>query len=230
MIKKVKSFLITLFILITSNVYSQEFAFTIDSIYGLNPTLYNGQVNASNLGSQVIGNPFLYENFSNGTVTIQHKKYSNLNLNYDILNQELLLKYKNSYGAMQIITLSSAWIDQFSVLTDTFKYINFPLIGKEIYQEIGNDSIKVLFSWKKYLKLSTSDNQKYKFTKAERKMYLYKNGDIFKFKNNKSFISLFDNATQPFLKRYLKQNKINVKKSSNDFILDLLIYCNNLKN
>ena len=35
-------------------------------------------------------------------------------LNYDIYNQQLILKYKNNIGAANLIIISDAWLESFS--------------------------------------------------------------------------------------------------------------------
>lgn len=224
--------IISSFLLISLAANSQNLFNQIDSIYGLDPTLYNGQYNPNVLTKDVKNHPFIYgPDFNKGTITIKGRIYKNINLNYDIYNQEILLKYKNNFGANVMLRLSKAWINKFTLDNNCFELIKYPESEKRIYQVIGHDSIKVLYYWEKDLDINqNAGSKKYHFSNPKKSMFVYKNKQIIKFKNKKSFIKIFDLDNQSAIKKYLKQNKIKIKKSSDKVMLNLITYCNNIKN
>jgi hypothetical protein len=88
----------------------------------------------------------------------------------------------------------------------------------------------VLFCWEKQLALSKqTGNSDYYFSDLERTMYLYNNNGFFRFRNNKSFTGYFGTEEKNKITDYLKGNRINVKKASDDTMVDLITYCNNIR-
>ena len=73
---------------------------------GLDDFLYNGKVYAYYPPYNVLGNQFIAsEEFTIGTLWIKGEPYANVLLNYDILNQHLLLSFNTILGAKQVIVL-----------------------------------------------------------------------------------------------------------------------------
>jgi len=67
-----------------------------DHVYGLDPALYNGRIYTYAAPRNTTGDPFLSgADYCKGHITIEGKIYDGLNLNYDIFNQQILLKYDN---------------------------------------------------------------------------------------------------------------------------------------
>jgi hypothetical protein len=61
-------------------------------------------------------------------------------------------------------------------------------------------------------------------------MYLFKNEEFFRFRNNKSFIAYFDPGKRDSIKKYLKENGINVKRVSDENMLNLITFCSHIEN
>ena len=66
------------------------------------------------------------------------------------------------------------------------------------------------------------------FTESEKENYLLLDGSLKKYKNNRSFTKLFPNEIKARLREYIRNNHINVTKSSDEKIKELLTYCNSL--
>jgi hypothetical protein len=66
------------------------------------------------------------------------------------------------------------------------------------------------------------------FTESEKENYLILDGSLKKYKNNRSFTELFQNEIKSRVKEYIRNNHINVAKSSDGKIKELLTYCNSL--
>jgi hypothetical protein len=212
------------------NVSAQQPGDNKDNIYGLDPLLYNGRSYTYFLPPNTGGSQYLNDSqFEIGSVTIRGITFNNLALNYDILNQELILKYKTSLSGTSVIIISEAWLESFSLRDTNFELITSQDTLKRIYQVLGTGPDRILYHFAKDLELdNVQGSRKYSFTPAIKEMYLYRDGNIFKYRNNKIFYSLFDSSKRPALKEYLKKNKINVKKVSDKTMHELISWCNSL--
>lgn len=209
------------------STYAQE---KIDSIYGHNPILYNGQIYSYVVPPSVKGNQYLInKDFISGNLTINNKKFTELHLNYDIYNQEILLKFVLNYKTL-IIKLCKETITEFSLGDKAFNLIKEPeSTNKTIYQVFGKGKYKILYHWEKELHLSNiSGRTSYVFTKPQKIMYLLFNNQKVKFKNNRRFLSLFNKINKTEIKKYLKDNGLNIKRISDKDLIDLINFCNTL--
>ena len=204
----------------------------IDSIYGLDPLLHNGRNYSFSLSYETVGHPFIQtQNYESGYVVIRNEKFEDILLNYDIYNQELILKYKGIHGAYNLIKLSKAWLLKFYLHDDAFMLMESEDGQKGFFQVIGSESLKVLYSWQKKMSLSNvTGKSNYQFSEPVKTMYLFKNGGFYRFRNNKSFIAYFDPGKRDSVKKYLTENGINVKKASDEKMLNLITFCRRIKN
>lgn len=171
------------------------------------------------------------KNYESGYVVIRNEKFEDILLNYDIYNQELILKYKDIHGADNVIKLSKAWLRGFNLHNREFVLMQTGNGQEGFFQVIGRDSLTVLYHWEKKMTLSKEvGKSNYHFSEPGRTMYLFKNEAFYRFKNNKSFIEYFEPGQRDTVKKHLAQNKINVKKASDENMLNLINYCNHLRN
>lgn len=223
-------FLFILFFPLLLLHYSSQAQSKIDSVYGLNPLLYNGQIYSYAIPPSVKGNQYLTDkNFTSGTIKINDKTFTNLQLNYDIYNQEVLLQFELNYK-MQVIKLCKEKIKEFTLGHKKFQLMKEQeSTDKKIYQVFGEGKYKVLYHWKKELKLSnTSANTYYLFTKPQKTMYLQFNNQKHKFRNNRTFLSLFNKSNKNKIKKTIKQNGLNIKNISDIDLIFLINFCNTL--
>jgi hypothetical protein len=102
--------IIYLFLFISiSEVVAQQNKICTSEVYGSDPLLYNGRVYRFFTPLNTLGNQFFADpQFETGSVTIRGVTYTTLNINYDIYNQQLILEYKNNFGAKNLIIISDA--------------------------------------------------------------------------------------------------------------------------
>jgi hypothetical protein len=219
-----------LFIFNLSCISGQQFKAGVDPVYGFDPTLYNGREYAFFPPFNTGGNQYFYGNgFETGSATIRNVTYNSLSLNYDIYNQQLILKYKNSLDVPTLIILSDAWLESFSIKGLNFEIISLQDTLKRIYQVLGVGPNRILYYWGKKLKLDSNEGSKnYFFSDAKKEMNVYSENRILRYWNNKTFCSLFMPEKKIALKEYLRKNKINVKKATDRIMTDLILYCNTL--
>jgi hypothetical protein len=224
---------ITLYILLlvpVSETTAQQIISAADDVYGSDPLLYNGRYYTEFYPLNTIDNQYLTSRqFESGTVTLRGVTYSDLLLNYDIFNQQLLLKYRSNPSFKPVIIVSDAWLETFSVKDKKFRIYPISDEEKRIYQEIGSGQIRILYFWKKYSHLeNTIGGPKMTFTNPVREMNLFTDGKIIKYWNNRSFIDLFSPEKKEVIKEYLHGHRINVKKASDKIMEELINFCNTL--
>lgn len=197
------------------------------SIYGLEPLLYNGRVYAFGLSNETIGHPFLHTpDYTSGEVMIRNELFKGVWLNYDIYNQALILKYRDIHGADQVIKLSKAWLQKFYLNHDEFVLMPSEDGQKEFFQVIGCDPLKVLYHWQKKMSVSKEvGKSNYYFSEPVKIMYLFSDGTFYEFRNNKGFLAYFEPGQRDTVKKYLTQNKIRVKRASDEEMLNLISFC-----
>lgn len=228
--------ILTLFLIITfanANCYSQNQGFSANKIYGLNPLLYNGKLYtffaaANTQGSQFLDGP----NFKKGSVQFRGEKFNNLLLNYDVHNQQVVLRFKTRMKNTREIVLSNVWLKYFNLGEQHFEILKFPGIKSRIYQVIGNGHYEILYTWRKDYNLSnTFGATNFAFSKPVRDTYLKVGKKLIHYKNNKSFVALFGPENKSSLNKFLRKNKIKlnrIKKSRLQAVLRLINYCNTL--
>ena len=226
----IRSLLLTSLIIFSGKLISQDAFHEMDRVYGLDPLLFNGKKYSYFLPSGTGGNQFLASSaFVEGDIVIRGKEVQDVFLNYDIYNQKLLLQYSDETGAFQIIEISEAWLERFSLGEMNFIY----LAGNEqhrIYQVLGDGPYHILYSWRKSLKLSNSmGDGNYTFSPAVKTRYVFVDGELHPFRSKGSLIKVFDPAHKPAIKNYFHEKGINPKKASDQAMTELINYIGNLE-
>jgi hypothetical protein len=213
-----------------NSISSQDRGPDPDGIYGPDPLLFNGRkytfyVPKETSGQQYFAGPA----FQSGSVTVKGVNFSADQLNYDIHNQQIVMKYESGAGVPYLLQLSKAWISAFSLGACRFELLNLPGRPQQICQVLDGGGLRILFCWSKTLDLDiTHGSRKYVFSAPARQSYLFSGGQYSAFRNNKSFVALFRSEDQPALRKYMKSNKVNVRKSGDDKLTGLLNYCGDL--
>jgi hypothetical protein len=231
MMHRIFHLLLLAFLLLTSGKLSSQDAFSeLDKVYGLDPSIYNGKKYSYFLPSGTGGNQFFASaEYVKGSVVVKGVKCWGLLLNYDIYNQKLLLQYIDETGAAQIIEVSEAWLEGFSLGEKEFRYLKFDN-GSRIFQVLGDGKYRVLYHWRKTFNLSNSaGNSIYTFSTPGKSRYVLIDGEIRSFGSKGSFIKQFDPVHKAEIKNYLKVNGVNLKKASDQEVTELINYISNLK-
>lgn len=229
-IKTLIRFLFLLLITVISNTAIAQVPSSYhDPIYGYDPLITNGRVYYFYLPGTG-GTQYLQENFdTQGTVTLRGVTYSSLSINYDIYNQQLILKYKDAIGSSKLIEVSFAWLESFTLGGLPFEFIDDGNSNKRIYQVLGSGSKKILYFYRKDLLLHNQTiSGLYYFSKPIKEKYVLNENRIVKFINNKGFISAFSPAQQVLLKKHMRKQNINIKKANDKILSDLIEYCKTL--
>jgi len=227
-ISKGISFII-LFSLLSSFAIAQSIKV---STLGLDDRLYNGRYYTYFPPKEVRGNQFLIEKlFSNATVWINGAEFNNLQLNYDVFNQEVLLAFETQEAAKRVIMLSKAHIDSFYF--DNKKFI-IEKLGKDdyaIFQRIKVGELELNIYWSKRLELQTSlNNIQYFFTNPQRGIYIIKSQNKTPIRNNRSLYKLFQKKQASSLRKYMRSNKLKLPKMNDSQYFNLLVFISKLPN
>jgi hypothetical protein len=209
---------------------SQDAVKVLDRVYGLDQTLCNGKKYNYVPPPGTKRNQYLLSrNYISGSVTLKGKCYQDITLNYDLFNQQLLLKYEDERGAMNIIEVSKAWLTSFSLGKKNFEFLNLEK-DPRFFQVLGEGQVRILYYWRKDLKLeSTMGSYRYTFSPAIRDSYVLTDGQLKPFITKRNLIGLFDPGHRPAIKSYIRKNKIKVRKASDQVMADLITFIGNIK-
>lgn len=201
-----------------------------DSIYGLNATLVNGityQYPYYNVG----GHPFFLENkFSSETLQVNGKTFENVRLKLDILNNKLLLEYKNSVGATKQIELRDSLIQSFTYRHTFFSKHDVPKKGKKFVQKINEGKITCFYYWTKEMKVSNDSGAGgYVINRARRTKYVKYNGITSQYNSKRSFFKIFPKHQKSQIKDFIKSKKIKWRKVGDEDMMAVMNYLNQLQ-
>ena len=200
-----------------------------DRLYGLDQNLVNGiRYKPEYPGSD--GHPFLEDwQITAGSVRINNLLYNGVRLGYNIHNQTLILEYLNFAGAPEQIVLHNKFIDEFTLGEKQFKKMAFEETGTAFFQVIKDEEIRCLYLWSKSLNRSTTSvSGFYFYSDPKRKIFLWKDGQLFEVNSKKSFVKRFDVKHQKPIKQFFKQWRIQMKSVTDSQMHNLLRYCNGL--
>lgn len=198
--------------------------------YGFDQELING-IFYEDQYIGAIGHPFLFENrFYQGSLLYKKKEYTDINLKYNIHEQQLIV-YSTINNSNVWVILPNEFISQFSINDKLFVKLNFPEEGLKFYQLIfESEKFNCLYFW--FKQKENSDHKRtvnsFKFTESKKKYYLVVENALKEYKNNTSFVKLFPPEIHSQIKEYLYAHKIKVSKNDDDTVKELMVFCNKL--
>ncbi len=221
---------ISLLLLITAIVFGQEPGKGSDTIYGLDPVLHNGKLYTYYPPPGTGGHQyFVSSTYPTGTIRVRGNTYTNQRLNYDVYNQQLILFYRNYDGSGKTIMVSDAWLEGFSFGSTSFIMLPSADSVKHIYQELGSGLNKILYLWRKDWMLEPSMGAHlYIFTPMVKEKFLYSGNKMLSFRNNRTFLRLFSIDKQLLIKRYMRQQHLNINKAPDSQVVALLDFINSI--
>jgi hypothetical protein len=196
---------------------------------GLDDRLYNGKFYGYFPPKNVAGHQFLYStNFIEGEVWLAGREYSGLYLNFDVLNQLVLLKFETSNGAKRVISMSMAFLDSVSFNNRIFVVNQVDSTSQKIEQRIKYNNSILYINYNKKLELQSSLGEiNYFFSKVFRRVVFIKDGERIELSSNKDFYKLFDKDKAVEIKHYLKKNRMKLRKMTESELFNLLVFINN---
>ena len=201
-----------------------------DQVYGYDPLLYNGMFYYYTAPPHTTGTQYLFDSFDeHASLLLRGLTYTNLALNLDILNQQLILKYTNSMGSPSMIQVSFAWLENFEIHNKHFEIIATADTTKEIFQVLGVGPSKVLyFHSRKLLVENLTESTDRFFSRIQKQLYVYNGGKKVKYKNNRTFVAAFGEAQHELIRKYIRKHNVVVQKATDQQMTELINYCNTL--
>lgn len=217
-------------VMVSISAFAQTPSGDNDPVYGYDPLLYNGRVYTFYAQPGTEGTQYLFDSFDKaGSITVRGVTYTNITLNFDIYNQLLIMKYKNTIGSTSLIEISFGWLEQASMWGCDFEFFAEANSTKRLYQVIGSGNEKIMYYRSKELLIDNLKSSKnHYFSSGKKEMYVKSGGLLTPFRNNASFVKSFGVSNQSLIKSYLHTHKINVKTASDIVMADLITYCNSL--
>jgi len=210
--------------------FAQNTQITADKVYGYDPLLYNGLAYYFYPPPSTQGTQYMFDIFdAEGSVTVRGVTYPNQAINYDIYNQQLVLKYRTAIGSDNLLQISFAWLENFDMHSKHFEVITTADTIKEIFQTLGKGPAKVLYSFSRKLTVSNlTESSVHYFAQIQRTMYVSNGSKRQKYKNNRSFVKTFPEANHDQIFKYIRKNKLTVQKADDRHMTELINYCNTL--
>lgn len=193
-----------------------------------NQILYNGKVWRNHFTS-VKGDQFLFsKDYLPGSVTVNGKSYKNLNINYDIYNDEITTTKNNGV----ILQLNKEMIDSFTLVFEfkTYLFKNTQadsLTGIKGYINVLYNGKSALYvKYKKEIDLLAVDD-KYDLFFQTHKIYFVKKGTVYQLSGKGDLLkALQEDKTQ--IKAFMKKNGLRVSKKVPGSFIPIIRYYDSL--
>jgi hypothetical protein len=199
-----------------------EFFLSLDQI------LYNGRI-WRNLYSGIRGDQFLFSSdFQQGSVNIGNKIFIDVELRYDIYNDELHIRTDQNI----ILQMNKEMVDAFTIRFNSRTYDFIKQREGSANEKHGylnilyNGRLKLYVKYRKEILLLAVDNKYDLFTQMHR-IYLEKDDEMHPVRKKKDIIDLFSDEKQK-IRSFMKNNKVTVSRKDPDSFVRLVEFCDNL--
>jgi hypothetical protein len=196
-------------------------------VYGSDDLLINGSVYYP-LHPVAFGDPFLIENqFHKAHLVLQGREFNDVLLKFDVEQQKLILKGFLDSLKFEIIVLADSYVKEFYFHNRHFVNISNLLetnSQKGFYELIyDGDFVFVKQYEKEFLAMYSNryPHGKYSQTKVEK--FIIKDNMKFKINNKKSLYSIFPDK-KILIRKFMKDQKIKLRKASNESLNLLMKY------
>jgi hypothetical protein len=194
-----------------------------------NQVLYNGRA-WRNLYSRVEEDQFLFsKEFLPGSVTINGKSFKNLNLKYDIYNEEIITL--TNHGSF--LQLNKEMVDSFTFIfgTKTYRFTNIrddSLMGIKGYVDVLYNCKSALYvKYRKEIEPLAVDGKYDKFFQSH-KIYFIKDGIAYQI-NSKGDLFKVLNKDKAQLSNFIKKNKLKISKKKPESFIPVIEYYDRIR-
>lgn len=198
------------------------------SVYGLNPLLHNGKVYNYFPGANVKGHPyFSQKEYVVSSVKIRNQLFENVLLNYDILNQSIILKYTDAQGSNRLIALSDAWLSEFKIGEDQFYVLKNNNKETITVQTLCDGNAKLHIQWHKRLVADISFISEHYMFEAKRHTIFFESDRSFhEVKSIKDILKNLSPEKQISAKQFARQNKIKLGSTKTEDLVKAVNFLN----
>ena len=226
MILNCNKLFLVLFVLIIARItpalsQSSDLSSYIREKHGYDLNLINGILYYDKYKG-VLNHPFYSgEDLLPGSVVISGISYEDVQINYDIYSQYLVLEYPAAAGSSYSIILSPEHTDAFHLDGDYFEKLVLDGRGPLFYQVINVNGLTCYIYWEKKRMTKSYQFQDF-FTEPDRRCFLDYDGTISPFSNRRSFVSLISGVPKKEIKGYMRNNLIQLSVASPEQLENLL--------
>lgn len=178
-----------------------------------------------------LGHPFLdTKEFGTGSVEFRGKHYDGLSINYDLFNQHIILSWE-SEGILQMSLLEPQFVSGFQLKGKQFIKAEYQAGEPEFFQLISETPrVSCYYSWyKERREVRDSGNRSiYSFSDQKNRRYLLLDGELYRYKSNKSILKLFPEAARDQLRFYIQENQLQVMEGSDQDMESFIVYCSGI--
>ena len=210
-------------------VTRQKLEQCVSAIEPLNDILYRGKVFIPSAHPQD-NHPFFLENrWSEGEVTLDYEVFNRVLMKFNIHADDLRFSLPLASRSVFVLPHPSR-IESFKVQDHHFIRISTSdnyqdLPGEGFYEVLFESGVKCLVKHSKFLRYSSSGTDQYE--PSERR-YILNDGRFFSIRGRKDVLKALEDHEEE-IKQYLRDNKIYIKGSGQDGLIDILRYYSMLK-
>ena len=191
--------------------------------HGFDQGIINGILYYNNY-YRVLNHPYYSreESFP-GSVILSGKGYDDIQINYNIYEQHLVLEYQGLSEGLFKIIISPTITDAFQMGGYYFEKLTLDDRGPLLYQVITVNDLSLYIHWEKQ-KMVTSNNLQhlYFFTDSKRNYFLSISDKLFPFSNKKTFVHLFSGVSKKDIRRYMRRSSIRFSDATPEKLTGLL--------
>lgn len=196
--------------------------------YGINDELVNGVVYA--LPDPMIeGHPYLNENWVEGKLFIHGKVFQNIPVKYDLVQDEMVIKVKNTGNTERIIAMSKKQVD--SLVLNNALFVNSRILteensGPSFYEVVFPGELSLVKKYeKRFIGLYNSSTPRGKFSDLNSGNLLFNGEQFIPVDSKKSFVRYFGNTRKKEITHFIREKNINYRKATNEQLVHLMQFC-----
>jgi hypothetical protein len=176
------------------------------------------------LARSLSSHPFFLDIESTGSVEFKGQRYSNVQLLYDVVQQQVVLKYLDQTGVSRFVELEQSYIKTFRMSDNIFRNIE----GKGYYQVLIDNSYISLFARRVKIRNLKNGLVQYDWLQS---YFVILDGEWKALKSNRDAKKLFNEKTkQQAIAEFLRHEKIKVSRFRDDQLVKLILFCNAVRN
>ena len=193
--------------------------------YGLDQELING-FQFYTRDAQYKGNPYFPDDiFYVGSVTLRGVRYDSVQLKYDIFNQHLILAYTDFQERYNQLIINEIQVDSFCLGIYCFQNLHIAGQKERFYQLLKSGPLTCYIHWKRDIH-SLDYDYDFKYTHEYSSpigtYYFRYGGGIHPIANRKELLSVFPESLQPEIKKYFRQQHLQLREAGPNDIQNLL--------
>lgn len=195
-----------------------------DELYAGKRSVVNGSTWKNSVAYR--GHRFLGDkHWKTGDVVFNGKRYTNLQLNYDIVEDDLIL-YDEQDDNIRYINVNKRFLEEFSYEESgrkyTFIYSNFLSPSQKEIMEVRHvGPVSLYVKHRKDIRKQIGPVYMGTYY-VNTQLYLKKDNKMYHVRNKKSILSVLGNEKE--LKKYARSKALNIDKHHPNHIVQLLVY------